>query len=221
MSMFVELLNPLEETTDAELWFQLFLRTCWPPSGALLAFAEGTTTPVGIDWRHRMQVRMESTPTIVVDMGRGYTKFTVAHGVRGRGLTRRTSKFIWKEGLTDMDSWFRHLAMLTIVDGSHFVIHRPHRLLCIPEFPHQGPQTRSDGAPRLGDGWMSTGTGAAVFITHSPTGLWSQRAAELHPSPLGSHLSGCCHGSKSSASQGGTGSQERAQGWEETFHCWI
>lgn len=94
MSKFVELLNPLEETTDAELWFQLFLRTCWPPSGALLAFAEGTTTPVGIDWRHRMQVRMESTPTIVVDMGRGYTKFTVAHGVRGRGLTRRTSKFI-------------------------------------------------------------------------------------------------------------------------------
>jgi len=73
-----------QETTDAELWFQLFLRTCWPPSGALLAFAEGTTTPVGIDWRHRMQVRMESTPTIVVDMGRGYTKFTVAHGVRGR-----------------------------------------------------------------------------------------------------------------------------------------
>eukprot|EP00438_Fugacium_kawagutii_P001210 Skav223406 [mRNA] locus=scaffold350:5013:19473:- [translate_table: standard] len=72
------------ETTDAELWFQLFLRSCWPPSGALLAFAEGTTTPVGIDWRQRMQVRMESTPTIVVDMGRGYTKFTVVHGVRGR-----------------------------------------------------------------------------------------------------------------------------------------
>jgi len=73
-----------QETTDAELWFQLFLRTCWPPSGALLAFAEGTTTPVGIDWRARMQVRMESTPTIVVDMGRGYTKYTVVHGVRGR-----------------------------------------------------------------------------------------------------------------------------------------
>lgn len=75
-----------QETTDAELWFQLFLRSCWPPSGALLAFAEGTTTPVGIDWRERMQVRMESTPTIVVDMGRGYTKFTVVHGVRGRCL---------------------------------------------------------------------------------------------------------------------------------------
>lgn len=73
-----------QETADAELWFQLFLRTCWPPSGALLAFAEGTTTPVGIDWRARLQVRMESTPTIVVDIGRGYTKYTVAHGVRGR-----------------------------------------------------------------------------------------------------------------------------------------
>lgn len=87
LSSMLVILKPLfQETTDAELWFQLFLRTCWPPSGALLAFAEGTTTPVGIDWRARMQVRMESTPTIVVDMGRGYTKYTVVHGVRGRHL---------------------------------------------------------------------------------------------------------------------------------------
>lgn len=44
-------------------------RTCWPPSGALLAFAEGTTTPVGVDWRARLQLRMEALPTIVVDVG--------------------------------------------------------------------------------------------------------------------------------------------------------
>ncbi|CAE7356948.1 ARP2 [Symbiodinium pilosum] len=69
---------------DAELWFHLFMRTCWPPSGALLAFAEGTTTPVGIDWRARLQARAAAVPTIVVDVGRGYTKYTVADGIQGR-----------------------------------------------------------------------------------------------------------------------------------------
>jgi len=73
-----------QEAMDAELWFHLFLRTCWPPSGALLAFAEGTTTPVGIDWRARLQARAAASPTIVVDVGRGYTKFTVVDGMQGR-----------------------------------------------------------------------------------------------------------------------------------------
>ncbi|CAE7659578.1 unnamed protein product, partial [Symbiodinium necroappetens] len=73
-----------QEAMDAELWFHLFMRTCWPPSGALLAFAEGTTTPVGIDWRARLQARSAACPTIVVDVGRGYTKYTVADGIQGR-----------------------------------------------------------------------------------------------------------------------------------------
>ena len=73
-----------QEAMDAELWFHLFMRTCWPPSGALLAFAEGTTTPVGIDWRARLQARSAASPTIVVDVGRGYTKYTVADGIQGR-----------------------------------------------------------------------------------------------------------------------------------------
>ncbi|CAE7031693.1 unnamed protein product [Symbiodinium sp. KB8] len=73
-----------QEAMDAELWFHLFMRTCWPPSGALLAFAEGTTTPVGIDWRARLQARSAVCPTIVVDVGRGYTKYTVADGIQGR-----------------------------------------------------------------------------------------------------------------------------------------
>ncbi|CAJ1454689.1 unnamed protein product [Effrenium voratum] len=72
------------ETADAELWFHVFMRCCWPPSGALLAFAESTTTAIGIDWRARLQARTEATPTIVVDIGRGYTKYTVTHGLRGR-----------------------------------------------------------------------------------------------------------------------------------------
>eukprot|EP00440_Ansanella_granifera_P041594 gb/GFBE01045104.1/.p1 GENE.gb/GFBE01045104.1/~~gb/GFBE01045104.1/.p1 ORF type:complete len:757 (+),score=120.07 gb/GFBE01045104.1/:1-2271(+) len=73
-----------QETADAELWFHLFLRTCWPPSGALLAFAEGATNPVGIDWRARLQSRAASVPTIVVDMGRGYSKFTIVNSISGR-----------------------------------------------------------------------------------------------------------------------------------------
>lgn len=114
LSSMLVILKPLfQETTDAELWFQLFLRTCWPPSGALLAFAEGTTTPVGIDWRARMQVRMESTPTIVVDMGRGYTKYTVVHGVRGRHLVYKCIRSTtWKHNIRNIRTLF--------LGGGHF-----------------------------------------------------------------------------------------------------
>merc|ERR1719329_1397199 len=74
-----------EEATDAELWFHLFMRSCWPPSGALLAFAEGCTAdPLGVDWFGRLRSRAESLPWIVLDVGRGYSKYGIVHGLRGR-----------------------------------------------------------------------------------------------------------------------------------------
>mmetsp|Transcript_103920 Transcript_103920/g.334912 ORF Transcript_103920/g.334912 Transcript_103920/m.334912 type:complete len:761 (-) Transcript_103920:93-2375(-) len=74
-----------QEAGDSELWFHLFMRSCWPPSSALLAFSEGgSLCPTSVDWRARLQVRTEVLPTIVVDLGRGYTKYTVVHGVDGR-----------------------------------------------------------------------------------------------------------------------------------------
>lgn len=74
----------LHEARENELWFHLFFRACWPPSNALLAFAEGTKDPLSVDWRCRFQKRAEAAPTIVVDIGRGYTKYTIVHGVKGR-----------------------------------------------------------------------------------------------------------------------------------------
>jgi len=74
-----------EEVSDPELWFHLFMRTCWPPSDTLLAFAEECAENLaGIDWRARLRARMMSPAAIVVDVGRGYSKYTIVHGVRGR-----------------------------------------------------------------------------------------------------------------------------------------
>lgn len=74
-----------DEISDPELWLHLFMRTCWPPSTALLAFAEGVSdSPANVDWRARLRSRARAAPVIVVDIGAGYTKFTVAHRVDGR-----------------------------------------------------------------------------------------------------------------------------------------
>lgn len=73
-----------QEAADAELWFHIFMRSCWPPSPALLAFAEGTSSAAGVDWRARLRARAAAEPAIVVDVGRGYSKFTVVHGIHGR-----------------------------------------------------------------------------------------------------------------------------------------
>lgn len=74
-----------QEASDTELWLHLFMRSCWPPSSALLAFAEGAAgCSSGIDWRARLRTRATAPPTIVVDIGMGYTKFTVVHGIDGR-----------------------------------------------------------------------------------------------------------------------------------------
>lgn len=74
-----------QEASDPELWMHLFMRSCWPPTGALVNFAEGGgSNPAALDWRARLRGRVEAAPTIVVDIGRGYTKYTVVHGLRGR-----------------------------------------------------------------------------------------------------------------------------------------
>lgn len=73
------------EASDRELWFELFMKVCWPPSAALAAFAEdGASCPTGVDWRARLQTRASSKPAIVVDCGRGYTKYGLVHGLAGR-----------------------------------------------------------------------------------------------------------------------------------------
>ncbi|CAE8599629.1 unnamed protein product [Polarella glacialis] len=70
---------------DAELWRFLFEKCCWPPSAALADFAEGVATcRAGVDWRERMRARAVAPPSIVVDIGRGYTKYGLVHGIRGR-----------------------------------------------------------------------------------------------------------------------------------------
>ncbi|CAE8681524.1 unnamed protein product [Polarella glacialis] len=70
---------------DAELWRFLFEKCCWPPSAALADFAEGVATcRAGVDWRGRMRARAVAPPSIVVDIGRGYTKYGLVHGIRGR-----------------------------------------------------------------------------------------------------------------------------------------
>mmetsp|Transcript_271 Transcript_271/g.677 ORF Transcript_271/g.677 Transcript_271/m.677 type:complete len:750 (-) Transcript_271:70-2319(-) len=74
-----------EEVVDPELWLHLFMRSCWPPSDTLLGFAEECSANLAsVDWRARLSARAAAVPAIVVDMGRGYTKYTVVHGVRGR-----------------------------------------------------------------------------------------------------------------------------------------
>lgn len=74
-----------EEVADPELWFHLFMRTCWPPSDTLLAFAEECTkNPASVDWRTRLCARSTAEPALVVDVGRGYTKYSIVHGIRGR-----------------------------------------------------------------------------------------------------------------------------------------
>mmetsp|Transcript_83868 Transcript_83868/g.175447 ORF Transcript_83868/g.175447 Transcript_83868/m.175447 type:complete len:819 (-) Transcript_83868:81-2537(-) len=73
-----------QEASDPELCFHLFLRTCWPPSSPLLAMSEtGMASPASIDWRERLRARNREQPQIVVDIGQGYTKYTVVHGVYG------------------------------------------------------------------------------------------------------------------------------------------
>lgn len=74
----------LQEVADPELWFNVFMRTCWPNNSALLAFAEGAATPSRIDWKARLKIRATCSPFIVVDMGWGYTKVALVQGVRGR-----------------------------------------------------------------------------------------------------------------------------------------
>jgi len=74
-----------EEASDAEFWFNVFMRSCWPRSGALLAFAEGgSDDPTRVDWRARLLARAQASPALVVDVGRGYSKYGIVHGVRGR-----------------------------------------------------------------------------------------------------------------------------------------
>merc|ERR1719482_1328751 len=61
------------------------MRSCWPPSGALLAFAEGASAdPTTVDWRARLLARAQASPALVVDVGRGYSKYGIVHGVHGR-----------------------------------------------------------------------------------------------------------------------------------------
>jgi len=73
------------ETCDRELWFELFMRSCWPPSPALLAFAEeGTASPSSVDWGARLRSREQAPPAIVIDVGRGYSKYGLVHGIYGR-----------------------------------------------------------------------------------------------------------------------------------------
>jgi len=74
-----------QEASDNDVWQRLFVQNCWPPSDALLAFAEDSVdTPGGIDWRSRVHARAKASPVIVVDVGRGYTKYGIVHGLHGR-----------------------------------------------------------------------------------------------------------------------------------------
>eukprot|EP00931_Biecheleriopsis_adriatica_P050398 TRINITY_DN29175_c0_g1_i1.p1 TRINITY_DN29175_c0_g1~~TRINITY_DN29175_c0_g1_i1.p1 ORF type:complete len:751 (+),score=92.26 TRINITY_DN29175_c0_g1_i1:43-2253(+) len=71
--------------TDNELWLHLFMSTCWPPSSALLALTEGGTVNLGdVDWRSRLQMRAAAPPTLVVDVGQGYTKWSIVDSITGR-----------------------------------------------------------------------------------------------------------------------------------------
>lgn len=74
-----------EESSDGEFWFHVFMRSCWPRSSALLAFAEGGSADLAsVDWRQRLRTRSQTSPALVVDIGRGYSKYGIVHGVRGR-----------------------------------------------------------------------------------------------------------------------------------------
>merc|ERR1719362_1207747 len=77
-----------QEADDPELWRLLFLRSCWPPSPALLDFVERDGFTVSdsevLDFRSLIRKRATARPFIVVDVGRGYTKYGVVHGVQGR-----------------------------------------------------------------------------------------------------------------------------------------
>lgn len=77
-----------QEMYDAEMWRALFLHRSWPPSEALLHFSEGVTAcAAGVNWRDRLRARSTASPVIVVDMGRGYTKYDIIHGVNGLPAT--------------------------------------------------------------------------------------------------------------------------------------
>eukprot|EP00927_Polykrikos_kofoidii_P030125 TRINITY_DN25984_c0_g1_i1.p1 TRINITY_DN25984_c0_g1~~TRINITY_DN25984_c0_g1_i1.p1 ORF type:complete len:1024 (-),score=175.31 TRINITY_DN25984_c0_g1_i1:447-3518(-) len=74
-----------QELRDRELWRHLFMRLCWPQTDALLHFSETITACTStVDWRERLKRRAVAPPVIVVDVGRGYTKYSIVHGVRGR-----------------------------------------------------------------------------------------------------------------------------------------
>jgi len=71
--------------TDPDLWLHLFMSTCWPPSNALLALTEGgTPDPGAVNWRCRLQTRAAAPPTLVVDVGYGYTKWSIVNSITGR-----------------------------------------------------------------------------------------------------------------------------------------
>eukprot|EP00929_Paragymnodinium_shiwhaense_P083006 TRINITY_DN4404_c0_g1_i2.p1 TRINITY_DN4404_c0_g1~~TRINITY_DN4404_c0_g1_i2.p1 ORF type:complete len:1000 (+),score=264.78 TRINITY_DN4404_c0_g1_i2:70-3069(+) len=74
-----------QELQDSELWRGLFDNLCWPPSQALLQFSESILESIaGADWKERLRRRATSLPVIVVDIGRGYTKYGIVHGLNGR-----------------------------------------------------------------------------------------------------------------------------------------
>mmetsp|Transcript_37525 Transcript_37525/g.74485 ORF Transcript_37525/g.74485 Transcript_37525/m.74485 type:complete len:977 (-) Transcript_37525:101-3031(-) len=77
-----------QEADDPELWRVLFLRSCWPASPALLDFVERDGFTVSdsevLDFRSLIRKRTTAQPFIVVDVGRGYTKYGIVHGVNGR-----------------------------------------------------------------------------------------------------------------------------------------
>merc|ERR1719265_2418139 len=78
-----------KENDDNELWLHVFMGSSWPASSTLVAFAENATGCLTtIDWRDRLRARVEALPTIVVDIGRGYTKWGVVDGISGTNAVK-------------------------------------------------------------------------------------------------------------------------------------